>query len=99
MMATNERPEGLTWNQTAAIMIQLGCWDAVMCDGGGSSGMMIEGEKVNKSGNRKIYDALLFYSSGSVERISKEREEEKVSNVLSCASRQNNKRIWPESSR
>lgn len=32
---------GMTWNETADLMQGLGCWDAVMLDGGGSSTLML----------------------------------------------------------
>jgi cysteine-rich repeat protein len=38
---------GMTWNETAVLMRDLGCWDAVMLDGGGSSTLVVNGQVKN----------------------------------------------------
>ena len=38
---------GMTWNETADFMATLGCYDAAMLDGGGSSTLWVEGDVLN----------------------------------------------------
>jgi MYXO-CTERM domain-containing protein len=38
---------GMTWNETADLMQTLGCYDAAMLDGGGSSTLWVEGDVLN----------------------------------------------------
>lgn len=64
---TDDRPSGLTVDQMAEIMLDLGCDTAAMLDGGGSSTMVVNGETMNKCNNRPVYDAIQFYSKEKVE--------------------------------
>lgn len=66
MMATDGRPKGLDFEETVSLMLGLGCVNAVMCDGGGSSTMVINNKMVNTNEDRKVVDALLFYSKEEV---------------------------------
>ena len=63
-MVTDGREAGgyLSFDQTCEVMLNLGCLNAVMLDGGGSSTMCINNEMVNNNENRMVYDALIFYS-------------------------------------
>jgi hypothetical protein len=38
---------GMTWNETSDLMASLGCYDAVMLDGGGSSTLWVDGAPIN----------------------------------------------------
>ncbi len=62
MCVTDGRPFGLSFENTFKLAKELGCYTAVMLDGGGSSTMVINGNMVNNNENRKVYDALIFYS-------------------------------------
>lgn len=57
---------GLTLQQSAELLLQLGAVEGVNLDGGGSSTMVIDGSVVNRpsdpSGERPIGDAILLYS-------------------------------------
>jgi len=60
--------KGLTAIESAMVMAELGCITAINADGGGSSGMKIEGKIMNKTyANRAIADALLIYARPGAE--------------------------------
>jgi GH25 family lysozyme M1 (1,4-beta-N-acetylmuramidase) len=57
--------KGVTGDQSADIMLSLGCVNAINADGGGSSEMIVEGKIVNKLADgteRKIGSALVVYT-------------------------------------
>ena len=74
-MVTDGRPYNLSFDQTCEVMLSLGCVNAVMADGGGSSTLCINNKMVNNNENRLVRDALIFYSKDKLEI----QEEEKVS--------------------
>jgi lysozyme len=56
--------KGVTGDQSADIMLSLGCINAINADGGGSSEMIVDGKIVNKlaeGAERKIGSALVIY--------------------------------------
>jgi exopolysaccharide biosynthesis protein len=56
---------GLTLEELAQLMIELGCREALNLDGGGSTTLVIRNRVVNspsdQSGERPVSDALLIY--------------------------------------
>ncbi len=74
VVVTDGRPAGLTGSQSADLMLELGCYNAINCDGGGSSEMTFKGKIVNRlSGGyeRKIAQAFQVYSKPSPKTPSK----------------------------
>ncbi|MDX2044484.1 MAG: phosphodiester glycosidase family protein [Acidobacteriota bacterium] len=57
---------GMTMTELAALMLELGCVEAMNLDGGGSSTMVVKNKIVNRpsdaTGERAVSDALLVYS-------------------------------------
>ena len=52
---------GFTTADLRQIALDMKCKTAVMCDGGGSSTLMIEGKMVNDNENRKVPSVFLWY--------------------------------------
>jgi exopolysaccharide biosynthesis protein len=56
---------GMTVDELAGLMLELGCVDAINLDGGGSTTMVVKGRVVNNSsdttGERPVSDALLIF--------------------------------------
>ena len=57
---------GMTVDELAALMLELGCADAINLDGGGSTTMVVQGRVVNNpsdaAGERPVSDALLVFA-------------------------------------
>lgn len=76
----NPVQKGITANESAAIMLELGAITAINADGGWSSAKDIEGKVVNKSyitgGQRPLSDAILVYAAAGAEYkiVSKETD-------------------------
>lgn len=45
---------GMTCDETRDLLLDLGCWDAVMLDGGGSSTLVVDGEVVNSPSDGRL---------------------------------------------
>lgn len=63
---------GLTANQSADLMLSLGCVGAINADGGGSSEMIVNGQIKNKptdGGERSIATAFVFYSKDTIQYV------------------------------
>lgn len=56
---------GMSLNELAAFLLELGAADAVNLDGGGSTTMFLDGKVVNKpsdkEGERSVSDAILVF--------------------------------------
>lgn len=57
---------GFTRDELSLIALDMDCQVAVMCDGGGSSTLVIEDEMVNNNENRIVPSVFMFYAKGYV---------------------------------
>ena len=67
MFVTDGRPDGMTAAEVTEYLLSMGVINAILLDGGGSSAMYINGEMINDNENRKVANALVFYSTENYE--------------------------------
>ncbi len=78
---TNEK--GLTADESAQLMLELGCKTAINADGGGSSAMDLEGRIQNKYyANRALTDGILIYARPGVKYKIERGNGEAKKNIL-----------------